>query len=609
MKSNLKLSSKINHTVSVKRTVMFISAGLCFLGLLFTGAFFYFNFGDSEEALAENGNYSTARDGSWNTSSTWKDWSNPSFNNIPNWNATFNLDHHVTNGDLKLKSGNKLIISGTLEVNSIESQTQLTIEITETGKLIVNESIKNKDNSTIVNNGILEAKSISGKNQLKIYNNGTLNTVDIKSNDQLKIYNSGSLQVTNDIDGKSNFDLYNYENASLLANNITGNNQLKIYNSGKLEVKNDIKGKSNFDLYNYENASIKVNNISADNQFKIYNTGEFASKGSITGKDNFSIKTSETFEVGSINAGNQFSIDNDGMFISRGDIQALDNTAITSSRTLIVIGDIESGNQLKINNGGETVITGNIVTGNNLKSYEEELYLFGDVTNGTYPSVEAILNDRDLEVNNKELYDLVQRLLNGGLLPIVLDYFKATATKSNFVLLEWGTFSEQNNDFFTLERSIDGKTFQIITTIEGAGSSNKKRSYSFEDTTPVEGMNYYRLKQTDFNGEFEYFKIIAANLNNQNYVTKESYLSAKNIQAGPNPFKESVTITYTTASSDPVALIIRDITGTTVYKETLYPSTGENQYTYDRANQLKPGVYIINMIKGGKTATVKAIKI
>src|SRR5690606_24463115 len=93
------------------------------------------------------------------------------------------------------------------------------------------------------------------------------------------------------------------------------------------------------------------------------------------------------------------------------------------------------------------------------------------------------------------------------LLPIVLDYFTAQTTPSNSILVEWGTVSEKENDFFTLERSADGKTFEIITTVEGAGNSNQKLQYSFEDHRSSVGMNYYRLKQTDYNGDFEYFKI------------------------------------------------------------------------------------------------------
>src|SRR5690606_19164216 len=96
-------------------------------------------------------------------------------------------------------------------------------------------------------------------------------------------------------------------------------------------------------------------------------------------------------------------------------------------------------------------------------------------------------------------------------LPIVLSDFQASITGSQTVQVEWSTFAEKNNDFFTVERSADGKNFEVLTAVEGAGSSNKKLSYSYEDKKPLTGYNYYRLKQTDFNGDFEYFKIVGVN--------------------------------------------------------------------------------------------------
>src|SRR5690606_40482994 len=98
------------------------------------------------------------------------------------------------------------------------------------------------------------------------------------------------------------------------------------------------------------------------------------------------------------------------------------------------------------------------------------------------------------------------------------------------ILITWGTISEKENDFFTLERSTDGKTFDIITTVDGAGDSNKKLSYSFEDKLASAGMNYYRLKQTDFNGDFEYFKIVGVN-NPNGSISQAKNDSAEAVEA------------------------------------------------------------------------------
>lgn len=76
-------------------------------------------------------------------------------------------------------------------------------------------------------------------------------------------------------------------------------------------------------------------------------------------------------------------------------------------------------------------------------------------------------------------------------------------------LLTWVSATEINNHFYTLERSVDAFNWSEITYVDGAGTSSTPILYSYKDYTYIkEVTNYYRLKQTDFNGNFEYFKII-----------------------------------------------------------------------------------------------------
>jgi len=94
----------------------------------------------------------------------------------------------------------------------------------------------------------------------------------------------------------------------------------------------------------------------------------------------------------------------------------------------------------------------------------------------------------------------------GCVLPIKLGYFDATFnTTTKTVDLNWLTETEINNEFFTIEKSKDGVTFEVVGTLKGAGNSNEARSYSTKDFYPFYGTSYYRLKQTDFDGQFEYF--------------------------------------------------------------------------------------------------------
>ena len=91
-------------------------------------------------------------------------------------------------------------------------------------------------------------------------------------------------------------------------------------------------------------------------------------------------------------------------------------------------------------------------------------------------------------------------------LPIELLFFDGQCTE-NEVKLEWKTASEQNNEFFTVERSDSLTSWQIIGTKDGSSNSNEILSYDLTDPNPLVNA-YYRLKQTDKNGDFEYCKPI-----------------------------------------------------------------------------------------------------
>ncbi|MBV6484111.1 MAG: hypothetical protein KFKLKKLM_00595 [Flavobacteriales bacterium] len=93
-------------------------------------------------------------------------------------------------------------------------------------------------------------------------------------------------------------------------------------------------------------------------------------------------------------------------------------------------------------------------------------------------------------------------------LPIELLSFTGKSIGSSN-LLEWETTTEINNDYFTLERSSNATHFSELGTIKGAGNSNTLLHYQYTDNAPLEGINYYRLKQTDFDGAYSYSSIVA----------------------------------------------------------------------------------------------------
>jgi len=112
------------------------------------------------------------------------------------------------------------------------------------------------------------------------------------------------------------------------------------------------------------------------------------------------------------------------------------------------------------------------------------------------------------------------------ILPVELTNFQAQS-KGADVLLEWQTASETNNLGFEIENSIDGETWNYLEFIRGAGNESIQQSYRYIDEDPENGTNYYRLKQNDFDGIFDYSKVVSVSFRDE---TKE-------IKVSPNPIK------------------------------------------------------------------------
>ena len=127
----------------------------------------------------------------------------------------------------------------------------------------------------------------------------------------------------------------------------------------------------------------------------------------------------------------------------------------------------------------------------------------------------------------------------GGPLPIELLYFNADV-EDDIVILSWATVSQINNDYFTVGKSFDGYDFVEVCRVSGAGNANEYLSYTTMDVDPYYGTSYYRLTQTDYDGNFENFPLVSVNVNPQGVF--ELY---------PNPTESTIEITFAPVGSHP----------------------------------------------------------
>ena len=122
-------------------------------------------------------------------------------------------------------------------------------------------------------------------------------------------------------------------------------------------------------------------------------------------------------------------------------------------------------------------------------------------------------------------------------LPVTLLSFTGDKLETSS-LLKWVTQTEVNNNYFELERSTDGVNYKTISKINGAGNSNVFVDYYFEDKSPYIGINYYRLKQVDFDEKYEYYNPISIEFNGS------ANLSDINLYPNPATNSSDITITY-----------------------------------------------------------------
>lgn len=196
------------------------------------------------------------------------------------------------------------------------------------------------------------------------------------------------------------------------------------------------------------------------------------------------------------------------------------------------------------------------------------------------------------EITNSSSH-LIDSLQNP--LPVELTDFNSSVN-ANKVNLSWTTASEHNNKGFYIERnfSVNGSnSFEWISIgfIKGAGNLNTVTEYAFEDKDLMTGIYHYRLKQTDYNGLYEYFY-----LNNEVEILRPDVFKLS--QNYPNPFNPSTNIEFTIPADGSVRLDLYDITGREV-KNLLSGNYSAGYYNVKiNAEDLSGGIYFYRLTAG-----------
>jgi len=178
----------------------------------------------------------------------------------------------------------------------------------------------------------------------------------------------------------------------------------------------------------------------------------------------------------------------------------------------------------------------------------------------------------------------------GSVLPVELSSFNTECINGKAVIT-WSTQSEINNDYFTLEKATDGINFTPVATVKGHGNSSIINNYLVTDNE-AQGIAYYRLQQTDYNGEFNYYPMKSLNCK-----------ASVDFNIFPNPANHNMTLQMDQKLSTQFAVLIFNGLGEMVYTNTFKPDI--DNYTINLPEHLADGIYLIQVISNSTVITKK----
>jgi hypothetical protein len=180
--------------------------------------------------------------------------------------------------------------------------------------------------------------------------------------------------------------------------------------------------------------------------------------------------------------------------------------------------------------------------------------------------------------------------INDGLSLLPVTYHHILATEyGNYVEIEWVTLSENNNSYFEVQKSTNGKDWRTIEIVEGALNSYEAQSYKVADYSIESQMNYYRLKQVDLNGEESISEIVYAIVGKAN--------KSFEVYAYPNPTTDYISLNGVDENSDIRILNLQGEIIISTNQTKNIPTTG-----------LAAGIYLVQVQSKGKVYQEKIVK-
>lgn len=198
-----------------------------------------------------------------------------------------------------------------------------------------------------------------------------------------------------------------------------------------------------------------------------------------------------------------------------------------------------------------------------------------------------------------EFGDFYQYTPDCLVLPIGLTDFTAVQ-QDHSIIINWTTETELNNEYFTVEKSLDANHFEAIALVKGSGTSSSSLTYHAADAFPFTGLNYYRLKQTDYNGSFSYSNIISCVASGLGMM--------KVLSVNPNPVTTFIDITTDISDDEELNVELLTVNGRLVLRNVYFVKKDIQHLYVDLADVLE-GIYFLRVSCEYGSFSTKLVKI
>lgn len=187
-------------------------------------------------------------------------------------------------------------------------------------------------------------------------------------------------------------------------------------------------------------------------------------------------------------------------------------------------------------------------------------------------------------------------------LPVELLHFTAEAGPKQTVNLNWATASETNNAYYTIEWSEDGENYEELNSIPGAGNTTQKSYYKYTDLSPLPGLNFYRLIQTDYDGSQRIYDPVRVTVQE-----RKGSLSIDHVY--PNPVNDETRVILTTPQTENIELRLINSSGKEERTIQIDRLKSDRTWHINDLQDLEAGVYYLQASQDGKVSkTIRLLK-